>query len=52
MTEDGAGHLELLKRRMQGESGALGKKEEAGAAGGKASQPCEFLVGVANGHSI
>ena len=28
-----------------------GKEEGVVAAGDKANQPCEFLIGVANGHS-
>jgi hypothetical protein len=51
MTEDGAGHLELC-RRTQGEWKGLGKKKQAVAAGDKANQSCELLVGEANGHSI
>jgi hypothetical protein len=51
MTEDGAGHLELC-RRMQGEGENGGKKKEEVAAGDKANQPCELLVGMVSGHSI
>lgn len=51
MSEKGVENLELY-RRTKRELGELVKKKEAIAGGDKASQPCEFLVGVDNGHSI